>query len=272
MTSQRAVVSIGIAGALGPDAGGVIAAAAERAGFHGLWVNDTPGGDSLELLAAAAAATTTLVLATGVIPVDRRPAESIAAAVDRLALPEERLVLGIGSGAARRGALAMMGDAVRQLADGTGARVLVGALGPKMRRLAAEEADGALLSWLTPERAAEQADAVRDAAAPRTGYVALYARTAVDPAAIGARDDEARRYATYPAYAANFARLGMDPLDTVLPASGDDDIAPGVAAYARSVDELVLRAITATGSVDEHLEFIEVARQSLITGGTTLAD
>lgn len=271
MTTQRGVVSIGIAGALGPDAGAVIAVAAERAGFHGLWVNDTPGGDSLELLAAAAAATTTLVLATGVVPVDRRPAESIAEAVDRLALPEDRLVLGIGSGAARHGALAMMRDAVRLLAARTQARVLVGALGPKMRRLAADEADGALLSWLTPAHAAAQAEEIRDASAPRAGHVALYARTALDPAAVGARDDEARRYATYPAYAANFERLGMNPLDSLLPAPGDAGIAPGVAAYTGSVDELVLRAITATGSVDDHLRFIE-AGQSLIPADAGLAD
>lgn len=270
--TQRGVVSIGIAGALGPAAGAVIAAAVERAGFHGLWVNDTPGGDSLEVLAAAAAATTTLVLATGVIPVDRRSARVVADAVDRLALPQDRLVLGIGAGGARRGALAMMGDAVRLLEAETAARVLVGALGPKMRRLAAEEADGALLSWLTPARASEQAQALRDAASPRPGYVALYARTAVDPAAIPARDEEAHRYATYPAYAANFARLGMDPLDTVLPAPGDGDIAAGVAAYTRNVDELVLRAITAGGTVDDHVRFVEAARRSLLGADATLAD
>lgn len=256
-------MSIGIAGAIGPEGGAAIAAAAERAGFRGLWVNDTPGGDSLAVLAAAAAVTSTLVLATGVIPVDRRPAGEIVEATRRLALPEDRLVLGIGAGGARQGALALVREDVRRLKGDTRARVLVGALGPKMRRLAAEEADGALLSWLTPERAAEQATEVRDAAAPGSGYVALYARTAVDPSAIRRRDDEARRYASYPAYAANFARLTMDPLDTLLPAPGDDGIASGVAAYTRSVDELVLRAITPSDTVAEHLAFVEAARAAL---------
>ncbi|KAA9105605.1 LLM class flavin-dependent oxidoreductase [Microbacterium rhizomatis] len=259
---SRGAVSIGIAGSLGPDAGAAVAAAAERAGFRSLWVNDTPGGDSLSVLAAAAAVTERLVLATGVIPVDRRPATEIIDAVDRLALPEDRLILGIGAGGTRIGALALVGDEVRRLKGESGARVLVGALGPKMRALAAEEADGALLSWLTPDRAAEQAEGVRDAAPASTGYVALYARTAVDPRAIGKRDDEARRYASYPAYAANFARLGIDPLATVLPAPGED-LAAGAAAYTRSVDELVLRIITVSDTLDEHLEFIEGARDAL---------
>ena len=263
MTVQQSAVSIGIAGAVGPEGGAAIAAAAERAGFHGLWVNDTPGGDSLAVLAAAAGATSTLELATGVIPVDRRPAGEIVEETRRLALPEDRLVLGIGAGGASQGALALVRENVRRLKGDTRARVLVGALGPKMRRLAADEADGALFSWLTPERAAEQAIEFRDAAAPAAGYVALYARTAIDPAAFGRRDDEARRYASYPAYAANFARLAMDPLDTLLPAPGDDDIAPGVAAYTRSVDELVLRVITPNDSLAEHLTFVEAAAVAL---------
>lgn len=265
MASQRGTVSIGIAGSVGPEIGAEVAAAVERAGFHALWVNDTPGADSLEVLAAAAAVTQTLTLATGVIPLDRRPPGEIAAAVRRLGLPEERLVLGIGAGGARRGALAMVADAITALRDATGTRVLVGALGPKMRRLAAEHADGALLSWLTPQRAAEQADDVRDAAPRGAGYVALYARAAVDSAAIGRRDEEAQRYAGYPTYAANFARLGIDVRDTLLPLPGDEAIAPGVAAYTDSVDELVLRAIARSDARDDLLAFVEAARIALDT-------
>lgn len=259
--TTHGTVSIGIAGALGPEAGAQIAVAAERAGFHALWVNDTPGGDSLAVLAAAAAETTTLVLATGVIPLDRRSPGDIADAVRGATLPADRLVLGVGAGGARRGALALVTDGVRRLRAETGAQVLVGALGPRMRQVAAEVADGALLSWLTPRVAAQQAEQIRDAA--DSGYVALYARTAVDLVAFARRDEEALRYASYPAYAANFERLGIDPLDTVLPARGDEGIAPGVAAYTAVVDELVLRAITPTETLDEHLRFVESARVAL---------
>ncbi|KRA23966.1 N5,N10-methylene tetrahydromethanopterin reductase [Microbacterium sp. Root61] len=261
MTVRRGNVSIGIAGALGADAARIIAPAVEQAGFHALWVNDTPGADSLEVLAAAAAITTSLVLATGVIPLDRRPADDVAAAVAQRGLPSERLVLGVGAGGARVGALALVEEGVRTLQDRTGARVFVGALGPRMRRLAVDHADGVLLSWLSPAAAAEQARESGDA------EVALYARTALDPAAVARRDEEAHRYAGYPAYAANFARLALDPLDTLLPLPGDAGIGPGVAAYAAVVDDLVLRAITPADTVEEYLRFIEQARVALAVTG-----
>ena len=249
-------VSIGVAGALGPHRIGRIAALVERAGFHALWVNDTPDGDSLAGLAAAAASTSSLVLATGVIPIDRRPAAELVRAVESAGLPADRLVLGIGSGAMRQGALAAVAAAAIELHERLPGRVMVGALGPRMRRLAVTESDGALLSWLTPATAAAQADELR-ALNPDT-RVALYARTAVDPAAIGQRDAEARRYARYPAYAANFERLGIDALDTLLP-RGAEMLVDGVAAYTASVDELILRAITPSEELADYDRFVETA-------------
>ena len=83
-----------------------------------------------------------------------------------------------------------------------------------MRRAGAAASDGVLLSWLTPQTAAAQA-AEAHALAPET-HVALYVRTAVDDAAVAALDEEATRYAGYPAYAANFARLGVDVADTAI--------------------------------------------------------
>ena len=66
------------------------------AGRDSFWVNDTPGADSLERLAAAACVTSRIRLGTGVIPLDRRPAGEIIARVRELALPTERLILGVG--------------------------------------------------------------------------------------------------------------------------------------------------------------------------------
>ena len=167
---------MGVAGTLGPDAIAEIAIASERAGLHALWVNDTPGGDSLAALRAAAAATTRIGLATGVIPLDRHtPDEILAAAAE---LPAARLTLGVGSGQASGPVLDRMRASVARLKAGTSARVVIGALGPKMRALAAEAADGPLLSWLTPELAATQA-AQAHAVAP-TAHVALYVRTALE--------------------------------------------------------------------------------------------
>ncbi len=249
-------VSLGVAGSLGPDLIARIAPAAQRAGFHALWVNDTPQGDSLAALEAAAAVTDTLVLATGVVPMDRRPPATLTDALRRL--PEQRLVLGVGSGAMRAGALAMVHEAVTQLRDLTTARVLVGALGPRMRRLAAQVGDGPLLSWLTPQVAERQAGEERDVAA--SAWVALYVRAALEPAALPRLQDETARYAGYPKYAANFARLQLAASDTVLaPAS----VVAGLAHYTAAVDEVVLRAITPGDGLADYLRFIAQAEPLL---------
>ena len=247
-----AKLSIGVAGALGPERIARIAAAVEAAGFHGIWVNDTPGADSLAALAAAAASTESLVLGTGVVPVDRRPAAQIAA--EAAELPQHRLVLGIGSGGTRTGILAVMRGAIADLKRDTDARVMLGALGPKMRRLAATDADGPLLSWLTPQAAAAQAAEAHDA--DHDAHVALYVRAALDPAAVERLTTEAARYASYPNYAANFARLGFGADQTVVTPG---DAAERVAAYRSAVDEVVLRAITPGEDDHDYLRFIEQA-------------
>jgi alkanesulfonate monooxygenase SsuD/methylene tetrahydromethanopterin reductase-like flavin-dependent oxidoreductase (luciferase family) len=259
-------VSIGVPGALGPEAVGRLAPHVERHGFASLWVNDTPGGDALAALAAAAAVTTHLRLAAGVIPVDRRPAADILEAVRSTGLPEARLTIGIGSGAARAGALARVREAAATLHEHGGAAVVVGALGPRMRALGAESADGVLLNWVTPGEAAEQARRIRAARVPAP-RVLVYARTIVDPAARPALEAEAARYGSIGAYAENFERMGVRPIETTLPLA-DDDLAAGVRSYLAGVDELVLRAVTPTGSVDDLLRFIESAAEQVHRGTT----
>ncbi|MCR2784239.1 MULTISPECIES: LLM class flavin-dependent oxidoreductase [unclassified Microbacterium] len=253
------MLSIGIAAAAGPGVAAELAPLLERAGFHGLWVNDTPGADALEVLAAAAAASENLVLATGVLPIDRRPAAEILREVDRLALPQHRLVLGIGSGQLRTGALDAVAGAARMLRAGTQARVVVGALGPRMRRLGATTADGLLLSWLTPAAAAEQARAAH-AAAP-DAHVALYVRTSLHPDADGPLAAETARYGGFPAYAANFARLGFAAEQTVIDSSAD--LREVVAAYRGGVDEVVLRAIVPAADPAAYREFTEQVARTL---------
>ena len=258
---MTAEVSIGVPGALGPEAVRVLAPRVESAGFAGIWLNDSPQGDSLAGLAAAAEVTTHLRLATGVIPVDRRPGPAIIEDLHRTGVPEARLTLGIGSGQLRAGAIDAVAQAVTVLRQASRAAVVVGALGPRMRRLGAEHADGVLLSWLTPAVAAEQADELRSVGRDAQGEmprIALYARTIVDEATRPVLEREAAQYASYPAYAANFARLGIQPIDTTLPPVGVA-LAAGVAPYRAAVDELVLRAITPTGSLDDLLAFVDRA-------------
>ncbi|WP_169581150.1 MULTISPECIES: LLM class flavin-dependent oxidoreductase [Microbacterium] len=251
MTPPPAVLSIGIAAAVGPETAAGLAPAVEAAGFHALWVNDTPGHDALEVLAAVARVTERLGLATGVLPVDRRSPAEILERVEALSLPPGRLVLGIGSGARSVGALGLVTDAAAALRAGTTARVVVGALGPRMRRTGVEASDGLLLSWLTPELAARQA--VEAHAAHPGAHVALSVRAASDPAARDRLTDETRRYAGYRAYAANFARLGIDADETTL---GPDGAKARLGEYLDAVDEVVLRAIVAEETVEEYERFV----------------
>lgn len=251
-------VSLGVAGAVGPELAARLAPRLEEAGFRTLWINETPGVNALEVAAAAARETETLRVGTGVIPVDRRPSSELLDDIARLDLPEDRLTLGIGSGQQRKGALAMVEQTLTDLRAGTSASLALGALGPKMRALAAEHADAALLSWLTPAAAADQARELHGIA-PR-GSAVLYARANADPAARERLEKEADRYAGLPAYAAHFERLGFGARDTVLPHAPGGDVETRLAEYLEAVDEVVLRAITPGDALEEFLAFLPLAR------------
>jgi alkanesulfonate monooxygenase SsuD/methylene tetrahydromethanopterin reductase-like flavin-dependent oxidoreductase (luciferase family) len=247
----RGVVSLGLAGSLGPEAIARIAPEVESAGFHTLWINDTPDGDALAAMSAAARVTDRLHLATGVVPVDRRPAGTIAAEVASLALPLDRLTLGIGSGIAKEGALARVRDAIDVLHDAGVPRVLVGALGPKMRRTGAERAEGVLLNWVPPTEAHTQAEALHRIAP--TAHVAVYVRTAIVPAARERLEAETARYASFPHYAANFERMGVDAIDTTI--RDVTDLGDALEAYTAAADEVVLRAIVPEDTAEAYIDF-----------------
>lgn len=249
---DTSALSLGVPGALGPALIAEIAELAESTGFRALWVNDTANGDSLAGLHAAAASTTTLQLGTGVIPVDRRSGDEIVAAAE--GLDPARLTLGIGSGSATD-ALARVSEAVRVIRAGTTAQVLVGALGPRMRRLAATQSDGVLLNWLTPESAVEAMADLRRDGGPTTRGV-LYVRTAVEASAMPALEREVATYDRYPSYAANFARLGVRAIDTTIDGTDPSELAKRVGQYVAAVDEVVLRMIVPDASLDAHARFI----------------
>ncbi len=247
-------ISIGLHGATPHDLIRELAPRIEAAEFTTLWLNDTPQGDSLAGLAVAASVTSTLGLGTGVIPLDRRPATEIATALGNL--PTERLSLGLGTGAAHKG-LATMTDALAVLREHTRARLVVGGLGPKMRRLGAEHADGVLLNWLTPDTAAVAQAEFRADAAGRPVRGILYVRTTTDAAARSALELEAATYARYPAYAANFDRLGITALDATIDGASDAVLADRLGQYTAAVDELVVRSIVAEPTLEKYLQFID---------------
>lgn len=251
------MISLGLPGATDPAILRVIAERAEQLGVHALWLNDTPTGDALAGLAAVAEVTTTLRLGVGVIPVDRRPAADILRGAQ--GLPEHRLTIGIGSGGPTN-ALARVRDAVDELKQNSTAAIAIGALGPKMRTLAAEMGDAVLLNWLTPETATRAMGDLRVSSGDRGVRGILYARSIADAAARPALIAEADTYAGFPSYAANFARLHIRALDTTI--DGTDGFA-AAAPFEAAVDEVVLRAVTPSGSESELLHFLDVLAPSL---------
>lgn len=99
------------------------------------------------------------------------------------------------------------------MAYGGGWPVLIAALGPRMVQLGAEEADGLILNWLTPEHAASSVRRARDAApsgsSPR---VALYLRLMTAQAL---RQD-ATRYDAMANYHRNFLAQGLADEDRIV--------------------------------------------------------
>jgi alkanesulfonate monooxygenase SsuD/methylene tetrahydromethanopterin reductase-like flavin-dependent oxidoreductase (luciferase family) len=215
-----------------------IVRAAETAGYGELWLPQVTARDPFVALGALAGETRDLLLATGVVPMRSRTATATAMAAATVhERSDGRLVLGIGTGGAGRGALDELRsyvDSVRKLLSGEiaerdGPRVRlslalpspppiwISALGPRSMRLAGEIADGALLNWCPPERVAfararvaEGARAAgRDAAQVA---IAVYVRSWVgdDPAGgMSAMRAAAAEYASYPAYARQFEQVGL---------------------------------------------------------------
>lgn len=258
MMAQR---GFGVAGALDHAIIEQLAPAAEAAGYATFWVNDTPNGDGLAALSVAAAETHTIRLGVGVIPIDRKPADAIARQVAKLGLPEDRLIIGIGSGGLSRGAI----DAVRAealaLRDDTSAMVTIGALGPRMCELAGEVSDGALLNWLMPDYVPTLSAVVRLGARRvqrPDPWIAAYVRVALAGSAEERLRSEAERYEGYPAYAAHFARMGVAAIATCVMGERDG-IQQGLASFENSADEVVVRAITSTETVDAYRALLDAS-------------
>lgn len=215
-----------------------IVRAAETAGYDALWLPQVTARDPFVALGALAGETRDLLLATGVVPMRSRTAMSTAMAAATVhERSDARLVLGIGTGGAGRGALDELRtyvDTVRSLLSGEIAQrdgrpvwlslappspppIWISALGPRSMRLAGEIADGALLNWCPPERVAfarariaEGAKAAgRDAAQVA---IAVYVRSWVGDdlaGGMGAMRAAAAEYASYPAYARQFEQVGL---------------------------------------------------------------
>jgi alkanesulfonate monooxygenase SsuD/methylene tetrahydromethanopterin reductase-like flavin-dependent oxidoreductase (luciferase family) len=233
---------------------------AEALGYRSFWVNHPGPVDGLGSLAHAAGETRRMDLGVGVIPLHTRGPEAIADGVRGHGLAPERLLLGVGS--PNPEALKRVRDGVATLRAKLTTRIIVAALGPKMCHLAGEVADGVLFNWLTPEYARRSAELVRagaDAAKRPMPRLYAYVRVALGPAASDRLADEGGRYDAIPAYHAHFVRMGVKPVDTAIAATSADGIKRALVAWDGAVDEVVLRAITAKDTVEDHLTLVRAA-------------
>jgi len=234
---------------------------AEALGYTSFWVNHPGSTDGLAALAHAAAQTQRVDLGVGVIPLHTRGPESIVQGVHDTRLPLDRLLLGVGSPNPR--SLDRVRAGVAALRAQLDTRVIVAALGPKMCALAGEVADGVLLNWVTPEYARKSADLVRAGAAavgrtPPRIYV--YVRLSIGAAGRARTAQEADRYDAIPAYGANFARMGVKPIETAIAVDAPPAVQPALARWRGAVDEVVLRAVTANDTLEETLALVRAAK------------
>ena len=240
---------------------GASAREAEGLGYSSFWVNHPGATDGLASLAVAAKDTRRIELGIGVIPLHTRGPAPIVEGVRAQALPLDRLLLGVGS--PNPGALSRVRAGITELRSKLSARLIVAALGPQMCRLAGEVADGVLFNWLTPEHARLASEWVRagaTAAGRRPPTLFAYVRLALGPAAIERLREEGARYAGIPAYADHFKRMGKAPMETAIAAPTPQAIAPALAEWKGAADEVVLRAITATDTVEENLALLRAAK------------
>jgi alkanesulfonate monooxygenase SsuD/methylene tetrahydromethanopterin reductase-like flavin-dependent oxidoreductase (luciferase family) len=246
-----------------------IARAAEVSGYSALFLPEITGRDTLVALGALAGETTDLLLGTGVVPMRARTPMLLAMAA---ATVQERsggrLVLGLGTGDAARGALdelrglvgtirsLLRGEAVERrggiaflaLRVAEPPPVWIAALGPRAMRLAGAVADGVLLNWCPPERVAFARERIAEGAAevgrdPSEIAVAVYVRSWVgedEAQALPSLRIAAGEYARYPAYARQFEQVGLG-------AEGRAAAAAVRAGRPQEVPDGLVRAVCALG-------------------------
>jgi hypothetical protein len=86
-----------------------------------------------------------------------------------------------------------------------------------------------------------------------------YVRTVFGPGAGEVFAGEASRYGSFPAYAANFARMGTPAEETAVVGNSAAEIQAGLSSFTSELDETVVRAITGEESAEAYLALLEVA-------------
>jgi alkanesulfonate monooxygenase SsuD/methylene tetrahydromethanopterin reductase-like flavin-dependent oxidoreductase (luciferase family) len=259
----------GVAGGLDPEVAAPVGERCEELGFESVWSNDTPIGNGLETLAAFADGTDALELGV-TLAIDRHPPGEIEAAIERLGLDRERLLLGVGSGHSER-PLTRMRSALDELREAIpGVRIMLAAMGPKMCALGGSSYDGVFFNWMTPDFAAAARGHV-EAGAREAGRepppIFGYVRTAVGPdAKKRLRKEESFYRDLHDGYRGHFARLD-EPEGTVGVAAPDREAAGAELGRYEALDVLVVRAL-ASASVEAMTALAEATAPAPTTAET----
>jgi alkanesulfonate monooxygenase SsuD/methylene tetrahydromethanopterin reductase-like flavin-dependent oxidoreductase (luciferase family) len=254
-----------------------IAATAEQTGYRALFLPEISARDVFATLTGLAPATGRMSLATGVATIGSRAQRITAMACTTVAERSGgRALLGLGSGHARKDALAELRAyvaGVRTLLDGApvdGERlsflppepvpIWIASLGPRSMELAGEIADGVLLNWCPPGRVAFARERIAVGASragrdPASIEIGVYVRSCVGQGAAG--DDALRRaareYASYPAYRRQFEAVGL---------GAEAEAAANAEADGRGVPEALVDAVTIRGDAASAAARLSAYRQA----------
>jgi F420-dependent oxidoreductase-like protein len=277
-------IGVGVADAGGVPLDALVGqiVAAERAGFQSVWIPNIFGADAMTVAALGGRATEKVEIGTAVVPThSRHPLYLAQQALTTQAACGGRFALGIGpshqivienmlglsfahpaqhveeyarvvADLARTGKTSFAGKVYRvngslNVACGAPPPLLVGALGPRMRRIAGAVADGTI-TWMTGRRTlAEQVApgvraAAREAGRPEPRVVAGIPVVVTDDPA-GAREAASKLFSIYgqlPSY-----RRMLDAEGAANP--GDLAVAGDAAAI-----EGAIRAFADAGATDFH--------------------
>lgn len=246
-----------------------IVRAAEQIGFGAVFLPEITGRDALVTLGMLAGDTRDLSLGTGVIAMrSRTPLLTAMGAATVHERSGGRLILGLGTGAAGRGALEELratveqirmllsgesieragGSALQSLRPDAELPIWISALGPRAMRLAGEIADGVLLNWCPPERVAFATARIAEGANvskrdPASVTIAVYVRAWVgqdEATAMPGLKAMAGQYASYPVYRRQFEQVGLGAQATVAAQAHR-------AGRPQDVPEVLVRAVCAVG-------------------------
>jgi alkanesulfonate monooxygenase SsuD/methylene tetrahydromethanopterin reductase-like flavin-dependent oxidoreductase (luciferase family) len=233
--------------------------AVDTAGYHSFWLNNPPNGGAIPILGRIAPSVPRLWLGVGVVPLPHHTAHEIAEEVETSTVPLDRFYLGIGSGTGN-GGVARVAEGIDALRNELNTSIVVAALGPRMCRLAGEQADGVLLNWLTPDFARTSIEWIAEgahAAGRSMPRLMAYVRVALGDAATARLHAEGERYESYPAYAAHFKRMGVGAAGASIFGASASDLLGPLAAWNGIVDELVIRAIATDETPGAVVELIK---------------